>query len=317
MSPPSLVPEKLKGAKTLDEMLEAVPLLAECDTLEALPPLANYDRRADGWFTTMGYWLLVMLLTVGLMVLVVSALVWLGELLISAVGPSADELMNGLGGLPLRLLVLVLVAGLSVLFFYSMGPRKWLVNSTRIFRQRVRLRLLLLRAIRAHLDRNREIVGNQWRRAVCRICLARYECHRVRFAYWRWLGFARCRKCHSDHACYAHVRRIQGWLGHGMGESQGQAGDVVKVNLLHRLPPRSLSLPTDLDELVVADAEDEDVETLIFLYRREQPRTDLPKPKRLRCHLTGSSTVSLMGQRQLKRNFWLMHTAGSRAHTST
>jgi hypothetical protein len=102
-----------------------------------------------------------------------------------------------------------------------------------------------------------------------------------------------------------------------MGESQEQMGDAVRVNMLHRLAPHSLSLPTDLDELVVADAEDEDVETLIFIYRKEQPRTDLPKPKRLRCRLTGNSTVSQMGQRQLKRNFWLMRAAGGRVRTST
>jgi hypothetical protein len=94
-----------------------------------------------------------------------------------------------------------------------------------------------------------------------------------------------------------------------MVTSQEQAGDAVRVNMLHRLPPRSLPLPTDLDELVVADAGDEDVETLIFFYRSVQPRTRLPRPGRLRFRLTEDSSVSQMSWRQLKQNFRFVSAA--------
>ena len=94
-----------------------------------------------------------------------------------------------------------------------------------------------------------------------------------------------------------------------MRASQEQTNDAVRVNLLHRLPPRSLPLPTDLDELVVADADDEDVETLILFYLSVQPRTRLPKPRRLRFRLTEDSNISQMSWRQLKQNFRLVNAA--------
>src|SRR5437870_11951584 len=121
MSPPQVVPVKLTSARTLDEMLEAVPLLGECDTLDAVPTLASYDLRAQGWFETFGRWLLVVLLTTALMVVVVWVLVQGGGWLVSAVRLSAGESMNGPGDLLLRLLVFVLVVGLTLLFFYFMG----------------------------------------------------------------------------------------------------------------------------------------------------------------------------------------------------
>jgi hypothetical protein len=309
MIPPNIVPAELLRASTLDEMLEAVPLLGEYDSLGAVPTLAAYDRRAKGWFAAVFSWLGVVLATAWAMSFVGVMLTVAGWGLSQALGPSADELISGLGGTPLQLTIGLVGLTLGGLAFNYAGPRRWLVGSTRTLRLQVRLRVLLLRAIRSQLARNRKVVENNWRRAVCQNCLARYELHRVRFAYWRWLSFARCRKCHGDHACYSRVRRIEGWLDEGMGESQEQTGDAVRVNLLYRLPPRSVPLPTDLDELVVADAEDEDVETLIFFYRSVQPRTNLPKPKRLRFRLTKDSNVSQMSWRQLNQNFWFISAA--------
>jgi hypothetical protein len=293
----------LGAARTLDELLAAVPPLGEFDSLEAVRPLADCDRRATGWLRTVAVWLLVLLSTATVMALVAGGLYLAGVGLTPVLSPSANRLIDGFGEAPLQVFLFILGAAITALFFNYAGPRQWLLNATGTFRRRIELRLLLLQAIQTQLNRNRKIVNNDWSQAVCQTCLAWYERYWVRFAYWRWLSFARCRKCHSDLTCYAQVRKIQGWLDHGMEESQGKSGHVVKVNMLHRLPAKSLALPTDLDELVIADVEDEDVETLIFIYRSKQPQTDLPRPKRLRFHFTGNSNVSLMGRRQLERNF--------------
>lgn len=302
------VPANLLDARTLDKMLEVVPLLGECDTLEAAPILALYDRFSQGWLTAGVLWLATVLTIALLMSMVGAVLVVTGQALMPQLVSWADQLADGLSGGPLMVLMGIVGVGIAVLIFNFAGLRRWLMNSTRTFSRRIQLRLLLLQAIRAQVDRNRGIIDNNWAGAVCRACLARYERYRVRFAYWRWISFGRCRKCHGDRHCYTRVRKIAGWLDHAMSASQEQAGDVVKINMLHRLPPRSLSLPIDLEELVIAHAEDEDVETLILLYRSNQPRTDLPKPKRLRCRLTRNSTVSQMGRRQLKQNFSLRST---------
>jgi hypothetical protein len=306
---PNKVPAKLLRACTLDEMLETVPLLGDYDSLEAIPPLATYDRMATGWFAAVFTWLGIMLTIAWLMSSLAVLVAAAGWALNLKLRPSADELIDGLGGTPLQILIALVGLMLVVLAFNFAGPRRWLVNSTRTLCLRLRLRILLLRAIRSQLDRNRRMVDNDWRNAVCRNCLARYELHRVRFAYWRWLSFARCRTCHGDHVCYTRARKIEGWLDDRMAASQEQTGDAVRVNLLHCLPPQSLPLPADLDELVVADTEDEDVETLIFFYRSVQPQTSLPKPKRLRFRLTEDSNVSQMSWRQLNRNFRFVSAA--------
>lgn len=312
-SPPKSVPSNLRRAHTLEEMLEAVPLLGAFDSLEAVPLLASQDRRATGWLRAVSAWLGVVLATAWAMSFAAGLLVVAGGWLSKELGPPADGLMEGLGGAPLSLLIGLLGLALLGLAFNFGGPRRWLVKATRTLRLQIRLRLLLLRAIREQVARNRAIVNNDWRRAVCRNCLARYELHRVRFAYCRWIRFARCRSCKGDHACYAGVRRIEGWLDGRMKAGQERSGDAVRVNMLRRLPPRPLPLPADLDELVVAAAEDEHVETLILIYRGVQPRTSLPKPKRLRFRLTDDSTVSQMGWRQLSRNFRFVSAALPRA----
>jgi hypothetical protein len=308
----SRAPAELLRAHTLEEMLEVVPRLGECDSLGAVPALATYDRQAIGWLTSVFSWLGAVL-AVALAMLFVGGLLFLaGRSLSQWLGPSADGLIDGLGGTPLQLLISLAGLTLCVLAFNHAGPRRVLADSTHRLHLRLRLRILLLRATRSQLARNQEIVANDWRGAVCQTCLSRFELHRVRFAYWRWLSFARCRGCHDDGACYARVRRIEGWLDGRMGASQEQAGDAVRVNMLHRLPPRSLPLPTDLDELVVADVGDEDVEMLIFYYRSAQPRTRLPRPGRLRFRLTEDSSVSQMSWRQLKQNFRLVSAARPR-----
>ena len=312
ISGPSHAPAELLRARTLEEMLEAVPCLGECDSLEAVPALATYDRQAVGWLTSVFSWLGAVLAVAFGMSFVGGLLFLAGWGLSQWLGPTADGLIDGLGGTPLHLLISLVGLALCVSAFNHAGPRRVLADSTHRLHLRLRLRTILLRATRSQLARNRKIVADDWRGAVCQNCLSRFELHRVRFAYWRWLSFARCRGCHDDGACYARVRRIEGWLDCRMGASQEQAGDAVRVNMLHRLPPRSLPLPTDLDELVVADAGDEDVEMLIFFYRSVQPRTRLPKPGRLRFRLTEDSSVSQMSWRQLRQNFKFVNAAQPR-----
>jgi hypothetical protein len=317
MTSSTQVPANLFNAKTLDDMIKVVPLLGECDTLEAVLPLAGYDRRATGWLTTVSSWLGFILLSAGLPVLGFYVLIKLAAWLMIVFYPPTDPVISESNMQLIWLLIYLVTITIPALFFNFMGPRRWIVTSTGRLRQRIWLRVLLLKAIRSQLERNQSIVHNHWRGAVCQHCLARYERYRLRFAYWRWLSFARCRKCHSDEKCYPSVMKIQGWLDQGMSVSQEQAGQMVKINMLQRLPPMSLSLPIDLDELVIADVDDENVETLILLYRTEQPRTNLPRPKRLRCRLTRNSTISQMGQRQLQQNFWCVRSMDNAAHIST
>jgi hypothetical protein len=299
------VSANLLGAQTLEQMLEAVPQLGQYDSLEAVPVLAVYDRLSRGWLTVAVLWLAMITMLLLLMATVIIVLFLLGDLIVLRLTPITDQWI-GTANVPL-LQLLRTAASMAIVFFaFKAGPRRWLVSSTDKFKRRIRLRLVLLQAITLQLERNRRLVDSNWRRAVCKNCLARLDRYTVRFAYWRWIRFARCRKCFDDQSCYTRVSTIAGWLDHEMNASQEQAGEVVKVNLLHRLPPRSLPLPIDLEELVIADVEDEDVETLIFLYRSQQPKTDLPKPKRLRCRLTRNSTVSPISRRQLKQNFSLL-----------
>jgi hypothetical protein len=309
MSSPNHAPAELLRARTLEEMLEVVPRLGECDSLGAVPALATYDRQAVGWLTSIFSWLGAVLAVAWGMSIVGGLLFLAGCGLSEWFGPTADGLIEGLGGMLLHLFISLAGIALFVSAFNHAGPRRVLADSTHKFHSRLQLRTRLLRASRSQLARNRSIVAGDWRRAVCQNCLSRFELYRVRFAYWRWLSFARCHGCQDDGACYARVRRIEGWLDGRMVASQEQVGDVVRVNMLHRLPPRSLPLPTEMDELIVADAGDEDVETLILVYRRAQPRPRLPRPGRLRFRLTEDSSVSQMSWRQLKQNFRFVSTA--------
>lgn len=327
-SRPNDMRAELLRARTLEEMLQVVPLLGECDSLGAADALAAYDRQAVGWLTSVLSWLGVVLGVASAMLLVGGLLFKVGQVLGESLRESADGLIDGSGGVPLHLLLGLAGLALWGLAFYHAGPRRWLVAATRRLLSRLSLRVELLRAVRSQVERNRRIVAGDWRGAVCRDCLSRYELHRVRLAYGRRPGFGRCRECHNDAACYARVRRIEGWLDERMAESQLRAGDAVRVNLLDRLqPPRgtrrarapspspgrvsrphrlaanSLPLPADMDELVIGDAGDEEVETFIFLYRGVQPRTRLPRPDRLSFRLTEDSGVSPMSWRQLKQNF--------------
>ncbi|HEY0171062.1 MAG TPA: hypothetical protein VGB98_08560 [Pyrinomonadaceae bacterium] len=309
---PGRAPAELLRARTTEEMIEAVPRLGEFDSLGAVPALAGYDHRATGWVTSVLLWLGKVLAVACAMSCVAGLLAIAGWILSEWLRQSADGLAEGLGGTPLRLLLGVAELALCALAFNYAGPRRWLADSMRALRLRLRLRVLLLGAIRSQVARNRRIVADDWRGAVCLNCLSRYELHRVRFSYWRWLGFARCRECRDDRACHARARSIEGWLDGRMGANHEQAGDAVRVNLLHRLPPLSLPLPADLDELVVAHAGDEGVETFIFFYRGAQPRTRLPRPGRLRFRLTEDSSISQMSWRQLKRNFRYVSAAAPR-----
>lgn len=284
-------------------MLEVVPQVGECDTLEAVTVLADYDRQSKGWLTLAGLWLLTIVLLASLMIALVAILFVLSDFVAALLTPTVDPWLGESSGTLLRLLLGVISVVIIVFFFDRAGPKRWLINSTSKLRRRVQLRLLLLKAIRSLIERNSQKVNGNWRSAVCQKCLARFVRYRVRFAYWRLISFARCRKCLDDRECYTMVKTIAGWLDRGMDTSQEQVGDQLKVNMLDRLPPRSLSLPIDLEELVVANVEDDDVEVLILLYRSLQPKTDLPKAKRLRCRLARNSTASQMSRRQLKQSF--------------
>lgn len=296
----------LVGAKTLTDMLKAVPLLGECDSLEALVPLAAYDRQAKGWLGTVGEWLLVVLISTCLLSFMIGVLYLLTTWLTPTLSPSVNDLMDGLGEVPLQFVVyLAAIVAVSLVFYFRLWP--WLADSTRLLTKRINLRVLLFSAINSQIKRNQALVGDNWRLAVCQTCLARHERFRVQFAYWRWIGFARCRKCHDDHNCYTGVRSVEGWLDRAMSAAQQKVGDAVRVNLLHRLPPGPASLAVDIEEVVVADAEDEEVETLILLYHSVQRTAGLPRARRMRCRLTGNTTISLMGRRQLKQNFRLVN----------
>ena len=294
------------AAHTLEQRLEAVPLLGECDTLEAVSVLARCDRESYGWFTISVFWLASVAMVVWLMLGLCLVLFLVAGSLASWLTPPVEDVLGTIGGTLLWLLILAVGALLALLIFNRAGPRRWLGSATNRLRRRIRLRVLLLQAIRSQRARNQRLINGRWQKAVCRTCLARYKAYRVRFAYLRWITFGHCRKCLDDSLAYTGVERIAGWLDHGMAHSHDQVGNVVRVNMLYRLPPRSESLPIDLDELVVANVEDEDVELLIFFYRSEQPQTELPKPKRLRCRLMGLSNVSQTSRRQLKRHFALV-----------
>jgi hypothetical protein len=284
-------------------MIEVVPQVGECDTLEAVGVLADYDRRSKGWLTLGGLWLLSIILLAFLMIALMVILYALSDFAAGLLAPNVEPWLGESSGPLLRLLLGVISTVIIVFFFDRAGPKRWLFNSTRTLKRRIQLRFLLLEAIRSLIERNSSKVDGNWQRAVCQKCLARFEKYRIRFAYWRLISFARCRKCRDDRECYTMVKTITGWVDRGMIESQEQVGNQVKVNMLHRLPPRQLTLPIDLEELVIANVEDDDVELLIFLYRSLQPKTDLPKAKRLRCRLARNSTASQMSRRQLKQSF--------------
>ena len=74
MSRPNHIPAELLRARTLEEMLEAVPQLGEFDSLQAVPALATYDRQATGWLTSLFSWLGIMLATMLAMSIVVELL---------------------------------------------------------------------------------------------------------------------------------------------------------------------------------------------------------------------------------------------------
>jgi hypothetical protein len=300
------IPANLRTAQTLEQMFEAVPQLSEYDSLEAVRVLAGYDRRSKGWLTLAGLWLLTIMLLVDLTMLLAGVLFWLSDFVATLLTPSVEPWLGQSSHILLRILLSVISAVIIVFFFYRAGPKRWLIKATSTLRRRIQLRLLLLKAIRSHIERNSKKVSGSWRSAVCQNCLARFERYRVRFAYWRLISFARCRKCLDDRECYTSVKTIAGWVDRSMSAGQEQVGNEVKVNMLHRLPPRSVSLPVDLEELVIADVEDDDVEILILLYRSRQPKTDLPKAKQLRCRLARNSTASQMSRRQLKQSFALM-----------
>ncbi len=300
------MPANLRTAETLEQMLEVVPLVAECDTLEAVTLLAKYDRQSKGWLTLACRWLLTITLLALLMAALIAVLFLLSDLIASLLVPSVDPWLGESSGVVLRILLGVTSALIIVAFFDMAGPKRWLINSTRTLGRRIRLRLLLLEAIRSQIERNSRQVAGSWRRAVCQNCLARFERYRVRFSYWRLVAFARCRKCMDDHDCYTRVRTIAGWLDRGMSTSQEQVGDQVKVNMLDRLPPRSSSLAIDLEELVIGEVEDYDVETLILHYRSQQSKVGLPQAKRMRCRVVRNSTASQMSRRQLKQSFALI-----------
>ena len=291
-------------ASTLEQMLHAVPLLGECDSLEAVPVLASYDRQSYGWLSTGIFWLTTVALSALFMTGIGMILFYSAGFFASLLTPRMEDLLGNISG-PLINLLFYTGGALIGLLIFNKGPWRWLVSTTERLIRRVRLRVLLLDAIRAQKERNRRLIDGSWRHTVCRVCLARFKADRVRFAYCRWITFGRCRKCLNDHEGYTGVERITGWLDHDMTASQEQVGTAVRVNMLFRLPPRSEELPLDLDDLVIANVEDEDVEMLIFFYRARQPQTELPKPKRLRCRLTGHSTVSQLSLRQLRRWFAL------------
>jgi len=293
-------------AHTLEQMLDAVPRLGQCDSLAAVPVLASYDRQSYGWLSTVVFWLTTVALIAVFMIGVGFILFSLGISLVSVLTPQLENLVGATGGPLAQLLLFLAGAMLVVLIFNKLGPRRALVDATRRFQQRIRLRLLLLKAIGSQKQRNQTLVAGRWQTAVCRICLAHFKAYRVRFAYSRWLTFGRCRKCLDDRNGYTGVERIAGWLDHGMPVSHEQVRNAVRVNLRFRLPPHSELWPTDLDELVIANVDDEDVELLIFCYRSQQPQTELPKPKRLPCRVTGTSAISQISRRQLRRYFSLV-----------
>lgn len=283
-------------------MLEAVPLLARYDTLEPVDILARYDRQSQGWLTLGVLWLRTIAILTALMLLLIAVLIVLTDLISSALTPVIEQWFGDSSGVLLRILFGLVSAGVVYLVFV-LGPMRWLINSTKTMRQRVELRLRLLKAIRSHIDRNRVKVSRYWRRTVCRTCLVRFEGYAVRFAYWRVVVFGRCPKCRSDNECYTRVKTIAGWLDRKMDASHEQVGEEVKVNMLLRIPPNSLPLAIGLEELVIAQVEDDDVEILILHYRSIHSRAGLPKPKRLPCRLALNSTASQMSRRQLKESF--------------
>src|SRR5260370_27380196 len=120
-------------------MLAVVQGLGECDKLEEIPKLAEYDRRATGWFTMLASSCIVAFLTAVLTLAVLGGLLFLGEFLISLIASSADGSGEASNNLVLRLLIIAVVLTLSTLFFIFIGPKRWLVDSLLLLHQRITL----------------------------------------------------------------------------------------------------------------------------------------------------------------------------------
>jgi hypothetical protein len=164
------------------------------------------------------------------------------------------------------------------------------------------LRRLIAGAADAQQRRNRAAAGGDWRLAVCRNCLARFEARSVRLGVVRRLELARCPGCHSDSACYAGVRRVEGWLGLPMPDAQ-QSGPLLMVELTSRLLAPGRCFPPALDTIVVARASDELVERFVIAYRERQHMAGLSPLKRLDCRVEPGTPLGENTRRMLRAAF--------------
>src|SRR4051812_28939735 len=111
-------------ASTLEEMLDAVPRLAQCDSLEAVPVLASYDRLSYGWFSTSIFWLT----TVALIALFITGigmiLFYSAGFFVSLLTPRMEDLLGNIGG-PLINFLFYTGGALIGLLIFNKGAWRW------------------------------------------------------------------------------------------------------------------------------------------------------------------------------------------------
>lgn len=123
------LPATTRSARTAEEMADAVETLSEWPTLEAIPPLARLDRRANGWIFSLISWLAVTaaaLLVIACLLLFWSML-WAFGIMILA--DMSDYLHSGLG----IWLTVAAIAGGLVLLYRDQRLHKFVDDRLRLY----------------------------------------------------------------------------------------------------------------------------------------------------------------------------------------
>jgi len=96
-TPPSTLPPEVLSARGLDDVSQAVQVLRDWDTLEAIPHLARHDRRTDGWIFTLTIWLAMSAASLAVMACLLAFLIGVWTVGLRAFVSLANELKPGWG----------------------------------------------------------------------------------------------------------------------------------------------------------------------------------------------------------------------------
>jgi len=182
-------------------------------------------------------------------------------------------------------------------------PVFWLRRNAERMVVRIRARLAIGRAVKAHRLRNRALVGKPARHALCRTHLARFEPRRARFAYGRHLSFWSCRQCHSDAAAIPGAAIVRGVFdGELVDVDIAQQDKVLLVNLLKA--GISLPLPLELAEVYVATVSDpHDIERFVVAYQNATFPVEAPGLHEIKLTIAPDADLDLNIQNLLRSRF--------------